>query len=140
VKYHYFHSFFTDSVKWKAEPHGSSFLASSASRVIRRSQRGALSVEHGVIRDRHMGDKCRRAAISASRDLELSVVHRVIGVRGGAISAECGVLRIRCKTLSVVDGVIRWQHGAQSEESGAIRAWNEAPSVEHRAIGVRCGA
>jgi hypothetical protein len=33
VKYHYFHSFFTDSVKWKAEPHGSSFLASSASRV-----------------------------------------------------------------------------------------------------------
>jgi hypothetical protein len=44
------------------------------------------------------------------------------------------------KLISVVYGAIRGQHGAQSKESGAIRNSSEALSVEHRAIGVRCGA
>ena len=42
MKYHYFHSFFTDSVKWKAEPHGSSFLDSSV--------RGRLVLVAGLLR------------------------------------------------------------------------------------------
>jgi len=73
-------------------------------------------------------------------NLEPSVVRRVIGVRGGVISVEHGVLRARRKTPSVEHGAIRGQHGAQSEESGAIRKPHKTSSVEHRVIGVRCEA
>jgi len=50
-----------------------------------------------------------------------------------------GYVRIRCQAPSVEHGGIREQHRAQSEGQGDIPEPHKTPSVEHRAICVRCG-
>ena len=88
-------------------------------RLIRRSQRGALSISGGAIGDlyRALSEGCGEIRKwNKEPSLEPGVIHD----RGGAISIEDGAIQRRCKALSVDDGAIRGQYRAQSKASGAI--------------------
>jgi len=100
-------------------------------RLIRRSQRGALSISGGAIGDlyRALSEGCGEIR---KWNKEPSVVPGAIRVRGGAISIGDGVIRVRCQAPSAEHGAIRDQYRARAKraEQSAIGEERQASDTE----------